>query len=126
MAKIRDLEKYLDYTFSTGNYTGKDYLSFQTKYINYLKGLCNDNGWEFVKACKTHYEFSAFIKNSDNKFIYLSISDVRFFFNEWYTHILVRRAEHEKDYTGGRNNYTTLPNLVSTLNWLFELNNRCA
>ena len=32
MAKLKDLEKYLNYEFSTGCYTGEDYKTFQTKY----------------------------------------------------------------------------------------------
>ena len=37
MATIKDLEKYIDYEFSSGCYTGDDYKSFQTKYINFLR-----------------------------------------------------------------------------------------
>lgn len=37
MATIKDLEKYIDYEFSSGCYTGEDYKSFQTKYINFLR-----------------------------------------------------------------------------------------
>ena len=39
MATIKDLEKYIDYEFSSGCYTGDDYKSFQTKYINFLRSL---------------------------------------------------------------------------------------
>ena len=38
MAKIAELKKYLGYEFSSGSYTGDDYKSFQTKYINYQIG----------------------------------------------------------------------------------------
>ncbi len=48
MAKLQDLQKYLNYEFSTGCYTGEDYKTFERKYINYLKSLCKENGWEFV------------------------------------------------------------------------------
>lgn len=39
MATIQDLKKYVNYEFSSGCYTGEDYKSFQTKYINYLYKL---------------------------------------------------------------------------------------
>lgn len=120
MANINDLKKYLNYEFSSGPYTGSDYLSFQTKYINYLKTLCKDNNWELSSVSKYHYCFSAFIKNSHDKYIYLSVSDVRFFSNEWYKHILIRTAIHEKDYNGGRNNFTTLSELKSAIETLFN------
>ena len=115
MAKLNDLKKYIDYEFSSGCYTGEDYKSFQTKYINYLKAMCKENHWELVNVSKNHYCFSAFIKSSENKCVYLSISDVRYFSNEWYSHILVRKAKNEVDYRGGFNNYTTLENLDYTV-----------
>lgn len=115
MAKLNDLKKYIDYEFSSGCYTGEDYKSFQTKYINYLKSMCKENHWELANICKNHYCFSAFIKSSENKCVYLSISDVRYFSNEWYSHILVRTVKNEVDYRGGFNNYTTLENLDYTV-----------
>ena len=114
MANIKDLEKYVNYEFSSGCYTGDDYKSFQTKYINYLKSVCKNNHWRLVNIGKNHYCFSAFIKSAENKCVYISISDVRYFSNEWYDHILIRTAENETDYRGGFNNYTTLSDLEGT------------
>ena len=114
MANIKDLEKYVNYEFSSGCYTGADYKSFQTKYINYLRSICKNNHWRLVNVGKNHYCFSAFIKSAENKCIYISISDVRYFSNEWYDHILIRTAENETDYRGGFNNYTTLSDLEGT------------
>ena len=54
MAKLQDLQKYLDYEFSTGCYTSEDYKTFERKYINYLKALCKENGWEFLWGHKNH------------------------------------------------------------------------
>ena len=114
MANIKDLEKYVNYEFSSGCYTGDDYKSFQTKYINYLKSVCKNNHWRLVNVGKNHYCFSAFIKSAENKCVYISISDVRYFSNEWYDHILIRTEENETDYRGGFNNYTTLSDLEGT------------
>lgn len=112
MAKLKDLEKYLNHEFSSGCYTGDDYKSFQTKYINYLKGICANNNWRLVNVGKNHYCFSAFIKGGrENNYVYISISDVRYFTNEWYNHILIRTAKNETDYRGGFNNYTNLEDL---------------
>ncbi len=111
MANIKDLKKYVGYEFSSGCYTGDDYKSFQTKYINYLKTMCRNNHWQLVNVGRNHYFFSAFIKSAENKCVYISISDVRYFSNEWYNHILIRTAKNEQDYRGGFNNYTTLDNL---------------
>lgn len=37
MATIQDLKKYIGYEFSSGCYTSEDYMSFQTKYVNYRR-----------------------------------------------------------------------------------------
>lgn len=111
MATIKDLEKYIDYEFSSGCYTGDDYKSFQTKYINFLRSICKQNHWQLVNVRRNHYCFSAFIKSAENKCVYVSISDVRFFTNEWYNNILIRTAKNEQDYHGGFNHRTTLKEL---------------
>lgn len=111
MATIKDLEKYIDYEFSSGCYTGDDYKSFQTKYINFLRSICKQNHWQLVNVGRNHYCFSAFIKSTENKCVYVSISDVRFFTNEWYSNILIRKAKNEQDYYGGFNHRTTLKEL---------------
>ena len=67
MAKIEELKKYLTHEFSSGSYTGEDYRTFQTKYINYLKAICRENHWQLVNVGKNHYCFSAFIKSAENK-----------------------------------------------------------
>ena len=118
MATFNELAKYLNYEFSSGPYTGEDYKKFQTKYINYLRSICKKNEWQLVNIGRNHYCFTAFVKNSENKYIYLSISDVRFNQNAWYYKVLIRRAEHEKDYTGGRNIYVPLPALAIEINYL--------
>lgn len=111
MATIKDLEKYIDYEFSSGCYTGDDYKSFQTKYINFLRSICKQNHWQLVNVGRNHDCFSAFIKSAENKCVYVSISDVRFFTNEWYSNILIRTAKNEQDYHGGFNHRTTLKEL---------------
>ena len=112
MRNINDLNGYINYTFSSGCYTGEDYKTFERKYINYLKAICNNNNWSLIKFNKNHYCFSAFIKGgTENKYVYISISDVRYFNNDWFNHILIRTAKNEVDYKGGFNHYTTLDKL---------------
>ena len=119
MAKLQDLQKYLNYEFSTGCYTGEDYKTFERKYISYLKSLCKENGWKFVWDQKNHYEFTACF-SFNGKYVYFSIPDVRYSKNQWYYHILYRSMKHEKDYTGGCNCYTDLPNLSKAIKLLFR------
>ena len=54
MAKLKDLDKYVNYEFSSGCYTGDDYKSFQTKYRNYLKSVCKNSHWRLVNVGKNH------------------------------------------------------------------------
>ena len=120
MEKLNELKKYLDYQFSTGCETGEDYKIFERKYINYIKSMCKEYGWTFVKALKNHYEFSAFVKNNKEQYVYISISDVRYFTNEWFGHILIRSAKDENDYRGGPNRYCGLPTLPVGIDCIFQ------
>lgn len=110
----RDIEDW-------GGVTSKDYNSFQTKYRNFLKRLCTNNGYELVNFLKGHYQFSCFIKDpATGKFIYIFISDTRYFKNSWYNNILIRTAQHEKDYRGGSNDYTSLAKLEDKIKRMFS------
>ena len=120
MAKLSELKKYLDYEFSTGVYTGDDYKTFQNKYINYLRSICKENGWQLINIGRNHYEFSTFITDNENHFIYLSIFDVRYCPNKWFNNILIRKAKNEEDYTGGSNNYYSLPVLQFAIHKLLK------
>ena len=120
MAKINELKKYLGYEFSTGSYTGDDYKSFQTKYINYLKAMCKENNWQLVNVCRNHYCFSAFIKSHENKCVYISMSDVRYFPGDWYNRILICIYKYYSYYVGGFNHYTTLDRLNAKAAELLE------
>ena len=69
-------------------------------------------GLKVVQWSNGHFYCTAFILNPvTKKLVYLSISDVRHFPNEWANNILMRTVKHGKDYTGGANTYTTLDGL---------------
>ena len=119
MSIFKEIEKYRNFEFSSGCTTGKDYITFQTKYRNALKKMCDTYGWELVKFMKGHYEFSAFIKNEKDKYVYLSISDVRFFPNKWQDHILIRKADSSTDYTGVVNFYSDFCLLDANIAMIF-------
>ena len=120
MAKINELQKYINYEFSSGPYTGKDYKTFETKYINYIRSFSKANGWEVVNVGRNHYCFTLFVKSKENKYVYVSVSDVRHFNKDWHERVLIRTAEHEKDYRGGHNYYAKLEDLQYTINRLLN------
>lgn len=105
MKKI-DYNRWLNYTFSTGTHPSKDYLSFQNEMKNDLKKIAEQNNMILYSFNKNHYTFSAVLKDKvEEKFIYVSIEDVRGYRNKWFTNVLVRTMEHETDWTGGRNHF---------------------
>ena len=69
MANLAELKKYLNYEFSSGCYTGEDYKSFQTKYINYLKAMCKENHWQLVNVSRNH--FCLYPKQSKQVCVYI-------------------------------------------------------
>ena len=105
------IEKWLNYSFSSGVTTGEDFNIFFREIKKFIKKNLPSE-IELVKMDKNHYYFSGFLKNKKNgKYIYFSVSDVRFFKDDWYYNVLVRTAKDENDYTGGCNNYCKITEL---------------
>lgn len=61
---------------------------------------------------------SGFIKQ-DNKFVYVGISDIRYWKN-WASDVLIRTADNEKDYHGHMNHRTTISDLKKAVEVLFD------
>lgn len=107
------LRPFVDYRFSSGGVTGSDYKSFQTKYKNFIKKNLPE-GYSIEKWNPSHYQFSCVI-GKDGRYVYMSISDVRYFQNEWFQNILVRTMKHSTDWTGGPNQYASIFNLIKKI-----------
>jgi len=104
------MEDYLTVEFESSSDTTPQFASFARKYKNAIKKQLEAHGFELVEWIRGHFYCSGFAKKS-GKYIYFSCSDVRYFSNGWYDDLLVRTAEHDKDYTGGSNNWATLNTL---------------
>lgn len=115
------IEKFLEKWYNKriddwGSETSPEYKNFQTNYRSVIKDFCKDIDMELHSFSKNHYEFSAVIKsNKTGKFYYISISDVRFWKNQWAEDILYRTMKHDKDWSGGSNCYSTLRDLPQNL-----------
>lgn len=94
--------------FSSGSYAGEDFQKFSRQFKLFLKDIMKDMGGIVLSYNKNHYDVSAFVQRSDSRIIYLSLWDVRW----WFNRILVRTAAHEKDYRGGHNNTTSVEELA--------------
>ena len=68
--------------------------------------MASDNGMELYEFNNNHFCFSAVLSDGE-KFIYVGISDVRYFGWDSNTRILVRAMRHAKDWSGGMNQYCT-------------------
>lgn len=113
------LEGFKNWEFTSGGYTGKDFKRFARLFKNHIKKSLS-SGFELVNPSKNnHYYLCGFITNG-TKYVYFSISDVRYFPNKWINDIMYRTAQHEKDYTGGSNRYTTLENFARDVEALLE------
>jgi len=106
--------------------TSEEYRTFQNDYKNVLKEMCKEIGFELKDFSKKHYNFSAVFQNKKNKLnYYISISDVRWWKNDWADNILYRTMKDEKDWTGGSNHFCKLPELsdyLVALNKQYEKN----
>lgn len=92
--------KWFQHHFSTGCGTGEDYLQFERDCRSDLKKMAKENGLELHTFNKNHYCFSAVLTDG-KKFVYVSISDVRYF--AWSKSVLIRSMDHAKDWIGGPN-----------------------
>lgn len=102
-----------------GGVISDDFKNFARLYKNMLNRMCKKNSWQLVNFNRGHYYCSWFIKKDEDKFIYMSFSDVRHFAREWYKNIIYRTAKNERDYTGETNWYTNMENMERDLQRLF-------
>lgn len=113
------MEKWLRRYFESSSGKTPQFKEFVSDLRNYFR--------KNIPGCLIsvgHFEVSGFYTNPDTGHMcYFSMSDVRFFRDEWYTHVLYRTAEHAKDYTGGQNRYCSLPELSAKMKELTAIPN---
>lgn len=107
---IRDFKGW---DFYSGTYIHENGMTKETK--SFFKRLKNalaeqmGDQYEIIGGKMNWYTTSGFVKHKETgKLVYFSISDVRFSQDRWIDDILIRTAQHDKDWTGGSNNYTEL------------------
>jgi hypothetical protein len=98
------MKKWLNHSFTSSSIRTPEFISFEKDFVKELKKQLNDE-FEMHGFRNGHFYISGFLVNRNtNKVVYISISDVRFFPDEWYNNVLIRKAKDIKDYTGGSNN----------------------
>lgn len=114
---------YSNYQFESSTEKTKEFQSFATKFKNVIKSILEETDPNFILDSFNvgHFYVSGFIKNqANNKFVYFSISDVRCsnVRHDVLDRILVRTAQHNKDFSGGTNNFVELENFKFKLEHL--------
>jgi len=122
------MKKWLGYDFERWGWseTRKNHSDAFDKFIKDLKSKLKAEAQPLdlvVLPFKANwFTTSGFIKSTHTgKYAYWSIPDVRFFPNEWYSTVLYRTAENEKDFIGGENRYCNLDELMKNVNKLLEM-----
>ena len=114
----KSLQPFVNYIFSSGSYTGNDFEEFNKKFKKVIEKMLPNN-YTLHSWNKGHYYCFAVIKDNKERFIYLSVPDVRFFPNEWVYDILIRTMQHDKDWRGGNNHRTDLINFSKDIQKLY-------
>ena len=113
---IKKLEDFKGFEFESSSGLTDEYATFAKMFIQRIKQEGKIEGFTVLNASRGHFEVSGFVQSQrTGKFAYFSISDVRYFPEQWHKNILIRTAQHEKDYTGGVNQSATLENLGQRL-----------
>jgi len=100
----KGIENWVGFHFESSSSLTEEFASFAKDFKKYLSQQVKEVDFEIVNWSRGHFEVSGFLKHKTGQFIYFSTSDVRYFADSWYNNVLIRTAEHEKDYTGGSNN----------------------
>ena len=98
--------------FESSSSRTPEFMAFARMFRSHINAQAKDNYLVVANFSIGHFYCSGFFKNvHTGKFAYFSISDVRHFNDSWISNILIRTANNEKDYTGGRNQSTTILNI---------------
>lgn len=102
-----------------GCYTSKEFKSFARKFKNRIKKQLDKIGGTNLEQNTGHYYVSGFFDYNGQTYYY-SISDVRYFPKN---DMLIRTAEHHRDFTGGSNHFIELSDTM--LEDYFRRTNKC-
>ena len=111
-ANINGIEKWIGYEFESSCSLTPEFAAFRKDIKSYIKKALDQNLELIMPFSSLHFAFSWFIKNKlTGKYVYFSSDDVRGGRDGWYNNLLIRTAKDEKDYSGGSNCFTKLPDI---------------
>lgn len=97
------VKQYINHQFESSCDKTPEYAAFERQCRKELKAMGKEAGFNLHAFNPNHFEWSAVLEK-DGKFIYVGISDVRFW-KDWYNKVLIRTMAHAEDWRGGANNY---------------------
>ena len=114
---MASVKSYIKQHFYSSSIRTEQYITFEKQCKHELKQQCEKFGIKIHEFLPNHFEWSAVLEK-DGKFVYVRISDVRFW--DWYNDILIRTMKHDSDWTGGSNNTCSFDMIGSMADKLFN------
>lgn len=111
------VKTYRNYRFESSCIRTNEYIMFERQCKKELTAQCKKFGIKVHKFLGNHFEWSAVLEKN-GKFVYVSISDVRFW--NWYDEVLIRTMAHDSDWRGGNNNRCTFDKIGESAERLFN------
>lgn len=110
------------YLADDGCYVSKEFNSFQNAFKREMAKIAENIGATLIKFSKGHYDVSGFIERN-GKYVYFnydsSLCGNRSVPNLTNSRAMYcRTAEHDKDYRGGYNNFTSFEDCERVINRL--------
>lgn len=115
---MASVKSYKGQAFYTSCGRTDQYAEFERACKRELKKQCVKLGINIHKFYPNHFEWSAVLEKG-GKFVYVSISDVRWWL-DWYDDVLIRKMAHAEDWRGGSNNTCSFDKIGETAEKLFE------
>jgi hypothetical protein len=106
---FKKLEDWRGNSFESSSGKTPEFIAFARAFRAYVTKKARLNNLQVINLSTGHFYLSGFFFNPrSGKYAYFSTSDVRHFLDSWWDDVLIRTAQHDKDYTGGSNQSVTL------------------
>lgn len=111
------VKDYQSVEFESSCMRTPEYRSFERQCKKELIQMCREFGIHVQEFKPGHFEWSAVLEK-DGKFVYVSLSDVRYW--DWYNIVLIRTMADETDWHGVTNNMCHFDKIGETAERLFN------
>lgn len=110
-----DINKWLSHDFNMSR-TKHDYLEFEREYRALILERTKKLGYELISFNPHNYCFTAVIQSQTTKRYYsISISDLRFFREDWYKKVLWKEVSSPTDIVGSDTQRSPLLSLFDNI-----------